>query len=161
MCDELAARLRRRDWRDNGDGFRAWLMAARGVDACIEDGLRRAAQDEDWLSFELHLLAGSIVPSSRYSRLLCDVLDRRVPELNNEEVVAVMGEIADPSTVDALERSLWWHPDWDEFHGLGKKAIDALAAISTDVAWTVIEDAAITGPSEIRDWAEATLQHRR
>jgi hypothetical protein len=90
--------------------------------------------------------------------VLCDVLARRLPEVNNEDLVEVLGEIADPAAVDCLANALLWEPDWDEFHALGVKCVWALGAIATPKARSVLEDAASVGSEEVRVAAQRELQ---
>ena len=42
---------------------------------------------------------------------LCSVLHRQLPEVNNEDVVTALHDIADPRSVPFLEEAMWWTPD--------------------------------------------------
>ena len=121
-------------------------------------GLSVTVADEAWARFERWLLAAAAQPSRAMTALLCEVLARRLPEVNNEDLVEVLGEIADPDAVDCLESALLWEPDWDEFHALGVKCVWALGAIATPKARSVLEDAASVGPEEVRAAAQLELQ---
>lgn len=155
--EDLEHRLRRGDWRDDPEGLAVWLRNAPDITSCIADALAGAARAQDWLLFELLLLAAHQIPSRAYTRILCEVLDVHSDQVNNEDIVDVLAASADPLAVDALERALWWQPDWDEFHGLGVKCVWALAQIGTTRAWATVRDVAATGPAEIRNAAVVEL----
>jgi HEAT repeat protein len=128
------------------------------VEECIAEGLSSTAADGAWGRFERWLLAAYEQPSRALTPMLCEVLARRMPEVNNEDLVEVLGEIGDPRAVDAIEDALLWEPDWDEFHALGVKCVWALGAIATPEARSMLEDAASVGPEEVRSAAQLELQ---
>src|SRR4051812_29893634 len=87
----------------------------------ITSGLAASVASEAWERFERWLFAAFTQPSTGMAALLGDVLNRHNPEVNNEDIVEVLGAIADPASVAALESALLWAPEWDEFHALGIK----------------------------------------
>ncbi|MEU6641934.1 hypothetical protein ABZ863_05225 [Saccharomonospora sp. NPDC046836] len=60
-----------------------------------------------------------------------------------------------------MQRVLDWRPEWDEFHDLGFKALDVLAAVDTDESWSVIERAAEEDRRRVRDIAVSLLKRFR
>jgi HEAT repeat protein len=136
----------------------AQLDGLSDVTDCIREGLVRSAQAEDWSQFERYVLAASRHPSRELSPVLCVVLSRRLDDVNNEDIVDVLGEIGDPESVDCLRDALFWQPAWDEFHGLGVKCVWALASIGTAEAIAVLREEASVGPAEIRRWAALELK---
>jgi HEAT repeat protein len=139
-CDEFDARLR--DWPDDRRGLREWLQSLSGIGDCIARGLRRTQQAEDWPLFERYARAAFYHPSPAYASLLCEVLARQSDDVNNEDLVDTLAEIADPTSVDCLREAMRWDPPWDEFGQLARKAVWALAAIGTPEAMDVIREAA-------------------
>jgi PBS lyase HEAT-like repeat-containing protein len=133
------------------------LDALTGMDDCIQEGLVHSALTEDWLWFERYVLAASRHPSRAMVPVLCQVLSRRIDEVNSEDIVEVLSEIGDPDSVDCLRDTLLWQPGWDEFHGLAIKCVWALAAIGSAEAVGALRDAAGVGPEEIRDAAVRAL----
>jgi hypothetical protein len=135
----------------------AAIAALGDVRDCVVAGLSSAATEGAWARFERWLFAAAEQPSRAMTALLCEVLTRRLPEVNNEDLVEVLAEIADPVSVTSLEDALLWEPDWDEFHALGVKCVWALGAIATPEARSVLEDAASVGPKKVRDAARLEL----
>ena len=156
-CRDLELGLRDRRWIGNPDALMAWLGELTGVEDCIAHGLRHASATGDWLGFELYVLAAYRHPSRAFTQELCEVLDRQVPELNSEDIVDVLGEIADPAAVGCLERTLWWQPPWDEYRQLARKCVWALAAIGTTDAMRVLREAASSEDAPIREAAAGKL----
>ena len=144
-------RLGEASWRDRLDRLK-------DVEGCIADGLTRSAAIEDWDSFERYVIAASRHPHRSMSGVLCDVLDRQLDTLNSEDIVEVLGMIADPETVQCLENALHWEPPWDEYRQLAKKAVWALGSIGTPEAMEVLRDAASTASAEIREAAARELR---
>ena len=156
-CRELEQGLRDSRWIDNPDGLMTWLGGLTGVEDCIADGLRHASASEDWLAFELYALAAYRHPSRAYTSQLCGVLGRQIDEVNIEDIVDVLAEIADPAAVGCLEETLWWQPPWDEYRQLAVKCVWALAAIGTSDAVRVLQEAASTEDGPIREAAARML----
>jgi hypothetical protein len=127
------------------------------TDALLEL-LQRAADDEDWLTFDGLLVGAWHRPSPTLTPLLTSVLDRHEPTIHNEDIIDVLAEIRDPAAVDSLERALLWEPDWDEGFQIAQKAIWALGAIATPEARQVLVDAADVGPGPVREQAADELR---
>lgn len=138
-CDELDRRLRQ--WPDDRRGMREWLQSLSGIEACVAQGLRRTQQAQDWPVFERYARAAFYHPSTAYTPVLCELLARQTDDVNNEDLVDTLAEIADPQAVQCLSATLRWDPPWDEFGQLARKAVWALAAIGTSEAMAVIREA--------------------
>jgi HEAT repeat protein len=138
-CDELDERLRA--WPDHRRGLTEWLQGLSNVEDCIARGLLQARRSEDWSMFERYALAAFHHPSRSYTDVLCEVLALR-EELNNDDLVDTLAEIADPNSVECLREALHWNPPWDEFGQLARKVVWALAAIGTPEAMAVVREAA-------------------
>jgi hypothetical protein len=117
-CTEFDQRLRDPHWAGDREGLTAWLQGLKGVEGCVADGLQRAGAAEDWLAFEHYLLAAYHHPSRAFTKGPFEVFGRQVDEVNNEDIVDVLAEIADPAAVGCLEEALWWQPPWDEYRQL-------------------------------------------
>lgn len=128
-------------WPGHRRGMVEWLQGLSGIEDCIARGLRRARDAEDWSMFERYALAAFHHPSQAYTDVLCDVLGRH-EDLNNEDLVDTLAEIADPRSVDCLREAVHWDPPWDEFGQLARKAVWALGAIGTPEAMAVVREAA-------------------
>ena len=90
---------------------------------CIAKGLALSHEAGEWLEFENYVLAAFRYPSDAMTSVLCEVLRQRVEDINNENIVDVLAEIADPAAVGVLEDTIHWQPSWDEFHWLAVKAV--------------------------------------
>jgi len=135
----------------------SWLKELTDVTECIADGIHRARQNDDWLMFELYVIAASWHPSTLYTRDLCDVLLRHDEEVNYEDIVEALGEIRDPNAVESLEEAIWWEPRWDEYRQLAIKAAWALSQIGTPEALAILEDVSSCGSEEVREAAQLLL----
>ena len=129
-------------WPGHRGGMREWLQTLSGIEDCVAEGLLRTWQCEDWSAFELYALAAFHHPSRAYTPVLCQALARRTDDLNNEDLVDTLAEIADPDAVDCLREVLRWDPPWDEFGQLARKAVWALSAIGTPEAIAALNEAA-------------------
>jgi hypothetical protein len=138
-CASLDERLRAWPGTDLR-GLSEWLQSLSGIECCVAAGLREARRSADWWTFERYVLAAFYHPSRAYTEVLCDVLALR-EELNNEDIVDTLAEIADPQSVDCLRAAMRWEPPWDEFGQLARKAVWALAAIGTSEAMASIHEA--------------------
>lgn len=135
-----------------------WLAGLTDVKDCIAIGLRRCSEGEDWLGFELYVLAALHHPSRAYTEILCWVLARRDIDVSHENIVDVLAEIRNPASVECLRDALWWEPEWDEFRNLAVKCIWALAAIGTPDAVAAIREVADSESIKVRRAAEYELQ---
>lgn len=156
-CSDLEQGLRDPRWTGDPDGRMAWLGGLTGVEDCNAEGLRQASASGDWLAFELYVLAAFRHPSRAYTPELCEVLGRQIYEVNSEDIVDVLGEIADPAAVGCLEEALRWEPPWDEHRQLAVKCVWALGAIGTSDAVRVLREAASTEDAPIREAAARML----
>jgi HEAT repeats len=137
-CGEFDERLRA--WPHSSGGLREWLQGLSGIEDCVAGGLLHARQSEDWAMFERYVGAAFHNPSRAYTDVLCEVLSLR-EQLNNEDIVDALAEIADPKAVECLRHAFLWTPPWDEFAQLARKAVWALAAIGTPEAMAVVREA--------------------
>jgi hypothetical protein len=106
-CGEFDERLR--VWPHSSGGLREWLQGLSGIEDCIAGGLLHARQSEDWTMFERYVGAAFHNPSRAYTDVLCEVLSLR-EELNNEDIVDALAEIADAKAVDCLRDAFLWKP---------------------------------------------------
>jgi HEAT repeat protein len=138
--------------------MREWLQSLSGIENCVARGLHQTRQSEDWPMFERYARAAFYHPSPAYTPVLCEVLARRSDDVNNEDLVDTLAEIADPTSVDCLREALRWDPPWDEFGQLARKAVWALAAIATPDAMDVVREAARDEREKPREAAVHELQ---
>jgi HEAT repeat protein len=156
-CRELDERLRA--WPDHRRGLTDWLQGLSNVEDCVAEGLRHARRAQDWSIFERYALAAFHHPSRAYTEVLCGVLARQRDDVNNEDLVDALAEIADPASVACLRDALHWDPPWDEFGQLARKAVWALAAIGTPEAMAVVREAAHDERTKPREAAIHELRH--
>ena len=138
----------------------AFVDSFTGVEGCIVDGLLSSSAVEDWGRFEQYVFAATRHPDGRYVPVLCSVLRRRLFDVNNEDVVSALDEIADPASVPCLVEAMWWERDRDEFWQLARKCIWALGRIGDAEALEALRDAASVGSEVVREYAEAELSRR-
>lgn len=154
-CDELATILT--DFELGDASALARLDQLEDVESCIAQGLSRSVSLNDWSTFERYVVAAFHHPDPSMVPALCEVLGRQLEEVNNEDIVEVLGAIADPASVGCLETAMWWQPPWDEYRTLAVKCVWALAAIGTPEAVAVLREAASTGPAVVREAAAHKL----
>jgi HEAT repeat protein len=135
-CAAFETRLREFSFGDKA--WRAWLREQQGVEDCIADGLRRTREQEDWLGFELYVIAAQAHPSRAYTQTLCEVLSEQRDGLDSEGIVDALDPLKDPAAIPALRRTVRWIPDWDEFGQMARKAVWALFSIKTPEALDAI-----------------------
>ncbi|MGH3908498.1 MAG: HEAT repeat domain-containing protein [Pseudonocardiaceae bacterium] len=159
-CEKLTKGLREAPLKSVRERqmFVAWLDSFTDIKGCIVEGLQKASEATDWLMFDMYVLAASRHPSKLYTAVLCDVLDQQIDDVNNEDIVDLLGGIGDQAAVHCLEGTLWWQPPWDEYRQLGVKVVWALAAIGTPDALAVLRDAAQSEAAEIRRAAAEELE---
>jgi hypothetical protein len=157
-CREFDQGLLDPRWAGDPEGLTAWLSDQPGLEGCIAEGLRRSSASDDWLAFEHYLLAAYRRPSRDFTPELCAVLARQMDDVNNEDIVDVLAEVADPAAVECLEEALWWQPPSDEYRQLAIKCVWALAAIGTSDALRVLRDAASSEAAPVREAAERVLR---
>lgn len=157
-CDRFDRRLR--EWPADRRGMREWLQGLSGIEDCVIEGLRRTRQSEDWPLFERYARAAFYHPSRAFTTTLCEVLARHDDDVNNEDLVDTLAEIADPASVDCLRDAVHWDPPWDEFGQLARKAVWALAAIGTPEALEVMREAAADERDKPREAAQHELRRR-
>ena len=131
------------------------------AEPCIAAGLRRAVDEQDWLTFERYVIAATRRPHTSMTPVLADVLLRHDVGINYADIVDALGEIADPGSVCALAEALIWEPPWDEFRHLAAKATWALGRVGTAEARLLLEGAAETGEERVREAAAYELRRWR
>jgi hypothetical protein len=156
-CQELDDQIRFVGLGTGLGMLKPWLDKVPDVEQCIADGLQRAAEAEDWSTFERYLLVAHQRPSRSYTSVLCRVLSEQRDDVNNEDIVDVLAVIGDPSATSCLEDALWWEPPWDEYRGLAVKSVWALGAIATPEAIEVLRGAAACGDEKVREAAAHEL----
>jgi HEAT repeat protein len=157
-CEELDVEIRRLALGPGLGSLKPRLDEIPDVEECIAGGLLRAAEAEDWPTFERYVLAAHQRPSRSYTSVLCRVLSEQPDDVNMEDIVDTIAEIGDPSAIGCLEDALWWQPPWDEYRGLAVKSVWALGAIGTPEAFEVLRGAASSGPENVREAAAHELE---
>lgn len=153
---------RLRAWVLHEGGLREWLQEQQGLEPCIAAGLRETREAGDWLGFELYVIAAQFVPSRNYTATLCEVLDERRDDINNEDIVDAINEGQEPAAVPALRRAVRWIPEHDEDGQLARKAVWALSRIGTPEALEAIRDEVTPElPFKVVEAAERALVRQR
>ena len=142
------------------DDASAFVDSFTCVEGCIAEGLAGSADADEWGRFEQYVFAATRHPDSRYVPILCSVLQQRDLNVNFEDIVTALDEIADPRSVPFLVDAMWWRPDWDEYLQLAKKCVWALARIGTPEAIEALRDAATVGSDILREEAQYELNRR-
>jgi hypothetical protein len=161
MTDCRAFDERLRAWVLHEGGLREWLREQEGLVPCIAAGLRSTREAGEWDAFQRYVIAALYVPSRNYTATLCEVLDERRDDVNNEDIVDALNEGQEPAAVPALRRALRWIPDDDEFGDLSRKAVWALNRIGTPEAYEAIrEEVTPDLPFKVVEAAEHVLEGR-
>jgi HEAT repeat protein len=158
-CHELMEGMKNRQWLGDSDALFLWLDGLSDVRECIAEGLQRALATEDWLSLDKLLIAADRHQSRMYAAVLCEVLRRRVDKVSNENVVDLLADLREPSSVPCLEEALEWRPPWDDYRHLAVKVVWALAAIGTEEALAVLRRAAQSDSERVRKASVEELEH--
>lgn len=152
---------RLRAWVLHEGGLREWLQGQEGLEPCIAAGLRSTREAGDWPAFERYVIAALYRPSRNYTATLCEVLDERRDDVNNEDIVDALNEGQEPAAVPALRRAVRWIPEHDEDGQLARKAVWALNRIGTPEAYDAIREAVTPDlPFKVVEAAEHVLEKR-
>jgi len=119
--------------------------------------LVKAVHERDWDAVQSVVACAFGRPSDRLADALGALLADTNPNLNNEDIADLLGEIASPSSVDALAKAVQTDYPMDEEHDVNKKAVLALGRIGTPNAIMAIKQAAASHVEAIREEAEAQL----
>ncbi len=138
-CAEFDERLRSFAWAD-ASKLADWVREQSGVEACVEEGLRRSRERGDWDAFERYVICADLHPSPAYVEPLGVVLDERREDISNETIVDTLNHIRDASAVPYLRRAIRFIPETDEFGQLGRKAVWALDRLHTPEALDAIRE---------------------
>jgi hypothetical protein len=139
----------------------ARIQQMSGIDDCVTRAIATATKAQDWSTFEVYLRAAVHHPSRAMTPWLCAALSLKSPEVPNEDTVEVLGEIADPASLDCLSEILHWSPDWDEFHHLNVKALRAIHKVGTAEAWKLIAVATDHHAAVVADRARTMMERRQ
>ena len=121
-CEQLKSILMSSHYLDQEYDTYAAIDSLDNVQGCIATGLTAASTSMDWSMFERYALVASRHPDRSYALPLCEVLQQQL-SVNNDDIVIALGEIRDPASVPIIVQTLWWQPDWDEFHQLALNCI--------------------------------------
>jgi hypothetical protein len=128
----------------------------------IASELTAAFDARDWRVLQALVLVCAKQPSASYAHILCRILDEASEQMTNEDVVDVLDQIREPSTVSALWRAASYDLSIDEFHNLNKKCVYALGHISTSEAEAALSEIAKRNSfAEVRRAASQVLQRRQ
>jgi HEAT repeat protein len=161
MTDCRAFDERLRAWVLHEGGLREWLREQEGLVPCIVAGLKDTREAGEWDAFQRYVIAALHVPSRNYTATLCEVLDERRDDVNNEDIVDALNEGQEPAAVPCLRRALRWIPETDEDGELARKAVYALNRIGTPEAYEAIrEEVTPDLPFQVVEAAEHVLEGR-
>lgn len=146
-CRELDALLRNRELRLLERMER--VEALDGVEQCVVGGLRATLEAQDWFGFEMYVLAAQLKPDRAMVPVLADALLHKDSRVFPEEVVTALDGIADVRAVPALREMVYWRPEWDEYHALAVKAVNALAGVADEQVRAVLVDLAESDGPEV------------
>lgn len=139
----------------------ARIQQMSGIDDCVIRAIAAATKAQDWSMFEVYLRAAVHHPSPTMTPWLCAALSLKSPEVPNEDTLDVLGEIADPASLDCLSEILHWSPDWDEFHHLNVKALRAIHKVGTTEAWELIAAAMDHHAAAVADRARGMVDRQQ
>jgi hypothetical protein len=161
MTDCQAFDKRLRAWVLYEGGLREWLREQEGLVPCIVAGLKNTREAGEWDAFQRYVIAALYVPSRNYTATLCEVLDERRDDVNNEDIVDALNEGQEPAAVPCLRRAVRWIPETDEDGQLARKAVYALNRIGTPEAYEAIrEEVTPDLPFKVVEAAEHVLEGR-
>jgi len=140
-CAEFDERLRSLPWGGMGE----WLREQRGVESCVEAGLRQCREREDWEGFERYVSASFVHPSKTYIHTLGHLLDERREDVNNEAIVDSLNSSFDTAAVPYLGRAVTFVRGSED---IARKAVWALDRLHTPEALDAIREAAHPGLPE-------------
>ncbi|MFC4856925.1 hypothetical protein [Actinophytocola glycyrrhizae] len=157
-CDELRSVLYDSALSNSERMVRIQQMS--GIEGCVADAIVVATEEQDWATFEVYLRAAVHHPSSAITASLCAALSLKAPEVPNEDTLEVLGEVADPASLDCLREILYWDPEWDEYHHLNVKALSAIHKVGTAEAWGLIAAATDHPAAAVADRARTMVDRR-
>jgi hypothetical protein len=115
------------------------IAALPDIDPCIERGLEAATAQRDWDRFQYYVYAAYARPSATYASALIEALKLRDRAVPIEDVLEVLAQIGDPSTLPVVEETYAWSLEWDEFYGVALKCVWVVEAIDTADAGEFLE----------------------
>ena len=129
--------------------------------ALVVSELTTALKAREWWVLQALVLLCAKCPSASYAEILCRILEEASEEMTNEDVVDVLDQIREPSSVSALQRAASYEQSTDEFHNLNTKCVYALGHIATAEAEAALTEIARRNPfPEVRDVASQVLKRR-
>lgn len=134
--------------------YRASVADLRDCEDEIQEILSRAASGKCELSLSLVLIAAYAHPSEKYIDSLCAILALKEEDLPNENIVELLERIPSEKSVACLSQVIDTKFAYDEYDEFGVKCLDALFAINTPDAWTVIERCSRLSTQRMREHAE-------
>ncbi len=155
------ARSRHRRKRRKRDLLRC-LGVVNGSDWALAE-LKVAQQSRDSDAVEFSLMAAFIFGYTADFLVPLTGLCLEDWHFSHENIVTMLGEIADPGTVGLLYRMTSWVPeylDFDDSRALAHKAIHALGKIESPQAVEALLDVRASGPLLLRGVADRRLQDK-
>jgi HEAT repeat protein len=137
------------------------LMAKEtGADQVLRRFLVAAAKRHDWQAVQNLVVCAFARPSNKYVKILCELLERAEPDLNNEDIVDLLSAIANPLSMDTLSACLDKEYPNDKDRFVNQKIIWALTRIHTPQASNILARAAKSPVDSIREEAQRQLGWR-
>ncbi len=120
----------------------------------LEDALRH----EEWFRFNSFVEIAFDRATPAMAPVLEASLDAREQQINNENVVDLLGGIGQESSLGVLERTLFWFPSWDDASWIARKCVSALAHLQSTGARAALQRAATEAPAQVAREATEALR---
>jgi hypothetical protein len=125
----------------------------------VARAMRAELSCEHWMNLQLLVGAAFQCPSSEMTAVLCDLLVNAQAVSVHEDVVDLLGDIADPAAVETLRQVVVVEKSGDDMaHHFNRKCVQALGLIGTPEAYTILAAVARESPwPEVRAEAQDCL----
>jgi HEAT repeat protein len=131
---------RKLTWQINKDMIQEFKISPPPINEVIEE-LNKIILNPDYPGASLALRAIWSNLSGDYTPLLCQILDNELNQDFHEQIVEILDELADERAIPTLSKAVKYQWSYDEWLSIPKKSLQALAAIGTPEAITIIKDA--------------------
>ena len=132
------------------------LRGCGNVGDCIERGLRTSLDAGDWTRFYWYVIAIDSAPRESYVPILIRALDmaRDEPRIYAPDVILALSDLASPTSVPVLARTIAWRTEQYGGDGFTLDAMDALLHIVTPESRAVIASLVEGDRIEVRELAQ-------
>lgn len=115
----------------------------------------------DWLCVQRLIFLIQIVPSTKFTEVLCDLLENHKEQGFADSIVDVLFDIKDSNAIDALKGCLTYYEVGDDDLNFNKKVLFALEEIKAREAFDAIKTQLMSEHPSIKETAEEIVKRNK